>query len=92
MNMLSLIRNSIDSKVLSYLMKNNKLVAIRDALLPKLMRLEKSGFLLIKKVMHHEIWISQTKLKGRISQEPASKGKGSAPEQGIKMPRVDMGF
>ena len=37
MNMFSLIRNSIDSKVLSLFNENNKLVAIRDALLPKLM-------------------------------------------------------
>lgn len=37
MNMFSLIRNSIDHEVLSLFNENNKLVAIRDALLPKLM-------------------------------------------------------
>ena len=37
MNMFSLIRNSIDSKVLSLFNENNKLVDLRDTLLPKLM-------------------------------------------------------
>lgn len=37
MNMFSLIRNSIDHEVLSLFNENNKLLAIRDALLPKLM-------------------------------------------------------